>query len=335
MSSITQEQFLEAAALVRSWRRPLLVAHQKPDGDAIGSLLALQRMLVGTGSNPKAVIFDELPHRYKGLLSFGPLALWGSSATEDDLNAADGVVILDTCTYNQLEPIAPWLRSSRKPLLVVDHHATRDAIGGLHLIDETAAATCLILFEWGRRLDWTFDPSCASALFVGIAMDTGWFRHSNCDARALAAASELARLGARPNALFQMLYEKERHGRLKLLAAALDTLELRADGRLAIMRLPKNVFPRCAATPADTEDIVNEPLRIESVVVSVLFVEQEDGVVRINLRSKEPPTPSDPEIDVAKVALRLGGGGHRRAAGARIPGALDEVYQHVICQLGV
>src|SRR5206468_3386868 len=157
------------------------------------------------------------------------------------------------------------------------------------------------------------------ALFVGIATDTGWFRHSNTDGRALAAAAELAAGGVKPHQLFEALYQHDSAGRVRLLGAAIETLEVHG-GMLAIMALDSHAFSRCGASLSNTEDVVNEPLRIESVMVSILFVEQPDGVVRMNFRSKPPylsEGPTSRDIDVAAIAATFGGGGHRRAAGAR------------------
>jgi len=241
----------------------------------------------------------------------------------------DGIIVLDTCTYNQLDPIADWLRHTNIPKLAIDHHVTRDELADHYLIDESAAATSLIIYDVVRAVDWLIDAATAAALFVGIATDTGWFHHSNTDSRVFAASSDLIQRGANPNALYEHLYQRETTGRFLLRAAVGKRLELECDGRLALTMLPKSIFAECGASMADTEDLVNEPLRIRSVLVSLMFVEQDNGVIRVGLRSREPLESGMPDIDVAAIAQSFGGGGHRRAAGARLTGTLADARARV------
>jgi phosphoesterase RecJ-like protein len=327
---IGDERFQHAAECVLQWRRPLLLTHAKPDGDAIGSLVALQRLLRSRGSSPLAILFDDCPPRYADLCALGQLDKLGGSKTIDDLEGCDGVVLLDTCSFVQLAPVADWLRTSTRPKLAVDHHLTRDPIVDHDLVDTTAAATCLILYEWAISVGWPIDERTAAGLFVGLASDTGWFRHSNTDARALAIVAALARLGVEPHVWFERLFQRETTSRLRLRAEALSSLELLENDRLAILSLSREAFDRSRAAADDTEDLINEPLQIGSVWVSILLVEQEGGPVRVSFRSKPPVQPGDQDFDVAAFAQRFGGGGHRRAAGARIEGALGDVRECLV-----
>jgi phosphoesterase RecJ-like protein len=161
-------------------------------------------------------------------------------------------------------------------------------------------------------------------------MDTGWFRHSNTDERALRAAAELMSRGARAHELHQALFLRESPARIRLLGVALDTLELLARGRLAVMSLSQDSFAVAGAGAGDTEDILNEPMRIDSVVVSAMLVEQGNGLIRVSFRTKPPLEEGAPDIDAAGIAKSFGGGGHRRAAAARIDGSLADVRGTVI-----
>jgi phosphoesterase RecJ-like protein len=256
----------------------------------------------------------------------------GSGVSSEELNQFDSIVILDTCAYGQLEPVAAWLRATRVPKFVIDHHQTRDNLADHYLIDESAAANCLILHDLATACGWSITLSAAEALFVGIATDTGWFRHSNTDARVFAASADLVHRGVVPNRIFDALYQSDRQPRVRLLGKAIESLELLEHDRVAIMSLPSCAFSEVKAEAADTEDIVNEPLRIDTVVVSLLLVEQE-GIVRVNLRSRAPMEPGDADIDVSAVAAALGGGGHRRAAGVRVPGTLESARGKVLACL--
>lgn len=335
--------YREAAELIRSWRNPLLISHTKPDGDAIGSLVALSRLLEAAGSRSLTMNFDGIPERYSFLNRDGRLKSFGRDVSLDQLDSIDGVVVVDTCTVNQIEPLAAWIQTRRPPLVAVDHHVTRDLPATLHVIDEHAAATCLILFEWAGDMSWPIDPFTAEALFVGIGTDTGWFRHSNTDARTLAAASRLADLGARVHELSQLIYQRDTAARLRLLTSVLNTLTLIANESLAVMSLSRDAIRACGAKLSDTEDMVNEPLRIASVVASVFLVEQElngtgaatsgngsQPIVRVNFRSKPALLPGDRDLDVAAIAAEFGGGGHRRAAGARLSLPLNRARDVIV-----
>ncbi len=337
MSELEHRHFVDAAARIASWRRPLLVSHEKPDGDALGSLVAMRALLRSQGIEATAMLFEPLPHRYGVFHRYAAMPVSQGSAGAVSLDDHDGVIVLDTCTYNQLQPMAAWLRAAKVPKLAVDHHVTRDELADHYVIDSAAAATCLILYEWSRALDWPLTAEACEAMFIGIAMDTGWFKHSNTDHRTLAAAADLVQRGVLPHELNQELFLRESPGRVRLLGVALGTLELHEADRVAVLTLSKAAMAGVGAAPADTEDIVNEPLRIRSVVVSLLLVEHADGIVRVSFRSKPPigvgqqaEGPPSADIDVAAVAQALGGGGHRRAAGARIPGTLQEVRARVL-----
>jgi len=329
MKSPVARAYEETASFLGSTRRPLLLSHARPDGDAIGSLIALRAMLRANGAAPVALLFDAVPPRYAPTFCEELFPVLGRDLDATRLDAFDGVVLLDTCTYSQLEPAADWLRGARVPKLAIDHHVTRDPLADRYLIDEEAAATCLILFELASVARWRLDSTTKKALFVGLATDTGWFRHSNTGARVFAAAAELCAQGVVSHKVYEELYLRDSAARVRLLGAAVASLELLHSGRLAVMTLTGADFARCDAEMADTEEIVNEPLRIKSVRASALIVEDKNGVTRVNLRSKPASTDADVEIDVAEIARSLGGGGHARAAGVRLKESVSSARDRI------
>jgi phosphoesterase RecJ-like protein len=326
---IHEAEFRRLANLVETWKRPLLLTHVRPDGDAIGCMLALQSMLRGRGAAPYAVFFDPLPARYSFLYGENVPTVEPEPVRTIETFGPDGVVILDTCAYAQLKPVADWLRSNDLQKVAIDHHLTRDDLADEYLIDTDASAAALILHDWGAAAGWTVDAIAAEALFVGIATDTGWFSYANTDASTLDAAAQLVARGVVPNRLHERLYQTETAGRVRLAATAVATLELHDEGRVAIMALAPRDFEACGAERSDTTDIVNRGLRIEGVLASVLLVVQDSGEVRASLRSRAP-SPGRAAIDVARLATELGGGGHARAAGARLPGPLAEAKRHIL-----
>ena len=283
--------------------------------------LALQDL----GLDPRPVLSEPLPRRCALLADAVAWRFW--EAERDALVAdCDAWVILDTCTHSQLEALAGHLPRAPRTA-VLDHHPTRDEIGtrpgDLRLFDETAGAACLLIHEWMRTVGLPLRPSIATALFVGIATDSGWFRFANTDARMLRAAAELADAGAAAPAVYRAIYEQDPPARLRLIGRMLDTLELHADGRLAVMKLRRSDFAAAGADQSMTEDLVNEAGRIAGLEAIVLFTEEPNGGVRVNFRSKRV-------LDVAALAAQFGGGGHARASGARPAGPWDEVVAQVV-----
>ncbi|MCP4251456.1 MAG: hypothetical protein GY778_30845 [bacterium] len=325
---IEAAEFRRVADLVSGWQRPLLLAHARPDGDALGSLLAMRSLLRGLGNEPRAALYEPVPPRYAWLLEDDPME---PVAGNDDpaLAQADGVIVLDTCAYTQLDPVADWLKNTSLPKIALDHHVTRDPLADAYLIDEQAAAACLIILDWATAAGWMLDEQARLGLYVGIVTDTGWFRFANADARAHEAASRLVGPGVSPAAIFEELHQRESATRVRLLSAALASMELHHRGCLSVMTITRQMLADAGASAGDTEDVINYPLQIATVAASVLLVENDDGVVRMSLRSK-PPGHGRPDLDVAALASTFGGGGHRRAAGARCTGAVAELRRQVI-----
>lgn len=322
--------YAKATRLVGSWKRPVLFSHVKPDGDALGGLAALRSLLVGRGADPVAVLYDELPERYRSLWGEVPFVQWSADVAGRLEGQADGIVIVDTCARGQLEPVVDWIQRSPLSKIAVDHHVSRDVDADVFLIDERAAAACLIVYHWARSAGWSIDDDAMNSLFLGIATDTGWFRFSNTDGDVLRAAAELSAAGVKPARLAQLIYESDSEARVRLLGEAIASMELHCDGRFALMAIPSAMMKRVGAEYSDTESIVNEPLRISSVCASAVLVGRDGEPVRMSFRSKEPFGSDCTDVDVSSIARRFGGGGHRRAAGARSTLSLEDARAQVV-----
>lgn len=324
----TPAEFDAVTAWLRECRRPMLVSHRRPDADAVGSLAGLALVLQRWRQMPSVVIFDPFPDRQRSLERFSQWLIWDGARTALQ-GKVDALVVLDTCAFAQLEPIADYLPKAPRTL-VIDHHVTRDEIGtrpgDLRLIDPGASATCLLVAEWLAATGEALDADIATALFAGIATDTGWFRFSNTDPRTMHAAASLIAGGAQPNRLYEEIYQRDPSAKVKLVGRAMANTEFLANGRLAVMRLRPADFQAAGADYSMTDEIVNEPQRVGEVEVVMLFTEDPNGQIRANLRSRH-------FIDVAAIARRYGGGGHARAAGARPQGAWDEIVPRMIADV--
>ena len=322
-----EHDFQSVTTWLEECHRPLLLSHERVDGDALGALAAMSLALRRRGAEPAVALFEGLPPRFTFLASAATWHVW--EETRDVLvTDCDAVVILDTCAVTQLEPVAAFLGRAPRTL-VIDHHATRDPIGtrdgDLRLLDDSASATSLIVAEWIRAVGLPFDQPLATALFTGIATDCGWFRFANTDVRTMRMAADLVEAGAAPSEIHAAIYQQEPASKLRLIAHMLNGLELKADGKLAVMCLRAADFEATGTDSSMTGELINEATRLAGTEATLLFVEEPDRTVRVNLRSKRT-------LDVSALATRFGGGGHARAAGARLRGDWDTVVPCVIAE---
>lgn len=306
--------------LVHRHQRFLLTTHVRPDGDGLGSMLALDEVLRQHGKDVRLVIASTFPARYAFLDPTGRIEAF--TMPGDAWRQTDVVLILDTGTWNQLDSFGPFLATLPAVKAVIDHHQTQDELGALRLVDATAEATGRLIFEAITALGGPLPERAAQALFVAVAMDTGWFRHSNTTAATFALAERLVQAGARPEAIYEQLFERNSLPRLKLMGLVLERLQVTHGGRVAYTELRRTDYPATGATPQDSEDLVNFPRSLAGVEVGLLFMEQPRGGVKISFRSRG--------VNVAGVAEQFGGGGHRLASGAVIEAPLEEARARVL-----
>jgi phosphoesterase RecJ-like protein len=313
----------KAVELINQSDRVLLTTHTRPDGDACGCMAAISEVLTALGKNVKVLLLSELPAWYGFLFERKPEIFSKKTKIDSDL-----IVVVDTDTYNQLPELDKYLKQSDKPILVIDHHVTSDNLGDVRLIDSSAAATALIVFDLLQYAGWPITKKIADALFVAVSTDTGWFQFDNTDSRALKVCAELIDAGASPSRLYRDLYQNFSPQRFKLMTAMLNTLELHLDGRFAVQHLTQADFKKAGAKQSDTENLIDECRRISSVEAAALFVELADGRVKVSLRSKGA-------IDVCKIAEKFGGGGHKMAAGANLEGSLGQVKKIILDEISL
>jgi phosphoesterase RecJ-like protein len=316
--------FDDLTAWLDGFSRPLVLSHRRPDGDALGALAAMALALQQRGRQPLVALYEPFPVRYRLLENLVNWHNWDqvrAKAAHD----CDAVVLLDTCSWQQLEPAREFLAAA-PPTAVIDHHTTADSIGtrqgDFRLIDPQASATCLLLYQWMQVAGLRLDVPIATALFVGITTDCGWFRFANTDAQTLRVAADLLERGIDAAAIYDAIYQQDSEGRVRLIARMLSSLELHAGGRLAVMYIRRSDFDATGTDGRVTEDLVNEAARLASTEATLLFTEEPDAI-RVNFRSKRA-------LDVARLAQRFGGGGHARAAGARLGGPWAQVVPQVI-----
>lgn len=303
----SDESFRAVVEVLQAARSVVAVTHARPDGDGMGSMAGLARAGRAAGRRVDLIVPDEVPPQYEFLFEDRPPS--GAEQFAQLAAGADAVVVLDTCSFSQLDQLADEIRHHSDKVVVIDHHTTRDEVGAVRWVDTSAAACGVMVGELLEALDWSLDAPVAEALLTATMTDTGWLRFANTDPRCLRRVATWLETGVRVDELYRRIYQSDRPERVRLMGRTLESLELHCEGRLAVMSIRADDFATTGARPDETENVVNEALRIGTVSAAVLVVEQDD-CVRASLRSRG-------EIDVAEIAKRFGGGGHVRAAGCR------------------
>ncbi len=310
--------------------RVLITTHVRPDGDAIGSAVTMSLALTARGIPSHLLLLSKLPPKYAFLFDDQKIPLTvadGAYPSSFPLNDFDTLLVVDTGTWSQLPGLKDVFTNWPHPKLVLDHHLTQEDWATAKLVKTAAAAAgeivAELLADWGVQLT----VPIATALFLAIASDTGWFQFANTRPQTLRLAAQLMDAGVNMDQLYQTLYQNERAERLLLQTRAQQSMELLAGQRLAVMRVSKSDFQQTSALVSDTENFINVPMQIRSVEVSILLVEPTNGQeVRVSLRSKGT-------VDVARFAEQFGGGGHARASGLKINGSLSAVHDRVVAAM--
>ena len=308
----------EVAALFRPGQRICLTTHVNPDGDGLGSEVALVHLLREQGleaiiTNPTAT-----PRRFAFLFEAIP-GVDRSGQAVKELRRADAIIVLDIADLSRLGILAETVRDRGVPVACIDHHLSVGHLpAGPRFVDATAAATGELIALMAKELQWQLTPLAARALYVALVTDTGGFRFSNTQPRTLRTAADLLEAGVNPEQVYLDVYANAPVGRPRLLAEVLQTLVVEPELGLAWVTVPPGAMDRHDVAPDDLDGIVEHARSIEGVRLALLFREMSGGRVKISLRSVGT-------VDVAALAGQFGGGGHSKAAGVAIAGGLAEV----------
>lgn len=309
--------------IISAGQRFVLTSHVRPDADAIGSELGLAAILESLGKTVRIVNPSSIPLTLSFLDPERRILKIGEEIAAADVADCDVHMILDTSAWGQLQDVGRVFKRSQARKVVIDHHATSDDLGAVEFKDVQAEATGVLILEMADALDLTVPREVAMPLFCAIATDTGWFRFSSTRASTMRVAARLIELGAQPDVIYRQLYEQYSLGRIRLAGCVLGRVAMACEGRLAYTWVELADFDRSGARPVDTEDLVNECLRIGGTECAFIAIEQPNKSIKFSFRSRA-------SVDVAALAEQFGGGGHRQAAGATLPGPLTEATQKAL-----
>ncbi len=301
-------------------RRVLICSHIEPDGDSIGSQLALAELLDSLGKETRIVNQDPVPSRYRFLDPDGRIL--GRLA---DGFQPDTAVILDCSSQERLGDIG-GLITSDMIIVTIDHHRAKSAPDDPAYIDLQASSTGEMISDIIRELNVSIDPRQADRLYTAIFSDTGGFRFPNTTGKSMAIAAELIQCGVRPHHIASKIYEERSLSSLKLLGHALGKLSALEDGRVTMVSLQSEDLDRCGADPGEAEGIVDALITVKNALVGALMREMPSGIIKVNLRTRGG-------IKANRIAEALGGGGHPNASGYRTEEPLDQAQTALLDEI--
>ena len=293
--------------VVRSGRRFVVTSHARPDGDAIGSSMAMAYALRHLGKEVRVVSSDPPP---PPLVPFPGVADIEVTARVDD--PGDAVIVMEcgTLARTGVEGL------ERGHVVNIDHHVGNSMYGAVNWFDLSAAACGEMVFDLVRACGVPLTPEIATHVYVAILTDTGSFHYSNITPRTFEICRSCVDAGADPPAIARAIYDTSTLGRLRIHGAVLNRMQLDATGRIATLWIDPALAAESGATYEDTEGLINLPLTVREIVAVAFFKEQAPGDWRVSMRSKG-------DIDINAIAKEFGGGGHRNASGCSAKGTLD------------
>ncbi len=291
----------------------LILTHASPDGDTIGSAVALSLLLKQLGKRSRTVFSEPVGKKYSYL----------ADCTGGDFTPA-AIIAVDVADIKLLDGDC---KAAGVPDLCIDHHPTNTQFAGRLYLESDAAACCECVYHIAEHLRADITADIANALYTGITTDTGCFKYSNVTANTHKIAAELIEKGAAAAEINRLMFETNSRAKIEMEKAALETIKYYFGGKCAVMTVTLDMINRTGCEKSELEGITPIPRTIEGVVVGVTLKETEKGVFKVSFRTHEP-------IDACKIAALLGGGGHMRAAGCRVKGTAEEAEKLCLQAVG-
>lgn len=313
MSELKSIKIREVISAIRSYHRFMVVTHVRPDGDAMGALVAMQLILGRLGKRVDAYTQDPCPPEYRFLTDMRQIRNKPSGPMDYEATILVDCGDLARVGDDLLEAV-----QGAAFLINIDHHQVNQPFGNVNWVEATASSTCEMLFDLCMCLSLAPDRALATALYTGILTDTGSFRYPNTNARVFEIISALVGFGADPARIASNVYDSASPEKLKLLAMVLGTTEFHASSRIVTAELSRSMLSDCSSTYMESEGFINHLRSVKSADMAILFREVGDGMIHISMRSRGA-------INVARLAQLHGGGGHLQAAACRIEGELYSV----------
>ena len=311
---------------IESHNKITLTTHVNPDGDGIGSELALYYHLKDMGKKDVRIInTSPTPEIYHFLDPDQSRITVYSEAEDEWIAESDLVFVLDIGNMDRLSKMSSVVKNSTAMKICIDHHHANNGLGEINIIDENACATSEMIFDFIKRsVRGKFELPMAEALYIAILTDTGSFRFSNSTPKAHMVAAELIAMGVNPRSVYEHVYESDSWRKVKLLGRVLDRVQPHRSGKIAWTAITNDIMQEIGAKQEDIEGFVEFLATIKGVEITILFLELPSGKVKASVRSKG-------KYDINKIASQFGGGGHIHASGILFSEAkLEDVTNRVV-----
>jgi bifunctional oligoribonuclease and PAP phosphatase NrnA len=307
----------QVVELIEAKRKFAITSHRRPDGDSLGSSLGLYWLLRALDKDVEVIMRDPVPHAYQQLPGVKNVRV--TPAVDDSYHA---VFVIECSDVSR-----PGLEELEKQFVVnIDHHSTTALFGKINWIDSTASAVGEMIYNLCKATGVRVTKEIAECVYTALITDTGSFHFSNTTERTFKVASELLRTGVKPAKAAEAVFASYPWSRIQLMGAVLSTARRDSSGRVALLRHSLEMQHSAHASDEDADGFVNYPLTVGEVEAVAMLRESEPGVYRTSLRSKG-------EVNVAKVAEKFGGGGHRNAAGCTLRGTWEEAEEKIVALL--
>ncbi len=315
------DELKKIVEVIRENESFFITSHIRPDGDSIGSQLALKRILEKLGKEVTIANHDPAPKTYDFLS--------GRESIKQELpknREFDVAFVLDSPELSRLGSTKETIKKA-KVIINIDHHLGNKKFGKYNYVNTKASAVGEEIYELTKVIGFKIDREIALCLYVGILTDTGSFRQSNTTSRSHEIVADLMKIGdLKPAQITHQVYETQLPSAIKLLSMTLDTLERSEDGQIAWMTITDEMFKETGTTKAETENFINYVRSVKGSEVAILFTELAKDEVKVSFRSKS-------SADVNRIAKTFGGGGHLRASACTIKGDLEEVKEKVLAEV--
>ncbi len=318
-----QATFEEIGQVLRDHDSFVVASHVRPDGDAIGSILALGHALEGIGKRVRYLNEDGCPES----LAFLP----GSEKVEVSSQAGavdvEIAICLDTAAHSRVGPVTLEIVNSAKMIINIDHHISNPGYGKLNFIDDKSPATGQIIYNLIKALDLPLSEISRDSIYVATSTDTGSFQYPGTTQQTYEMAADLVAHGLNVGEINQLTYDNQPYRRVELLRALLNTLELSGDGKVGWWHLTNETKEKFSLIDDDSEGMIDNIRSIQGVIIAAFYEELDAGKIRVSMRSK------DKRINCSELCGIFGGGGHALAAGIRMAGPLSDARDKVLAEV--
>ncbi|MFD2256261.1 bifunctional oligoribonuclease/PAP phosphatase NrnA [Luteolibacter algae] len=318
---ILKDQFAELGEVIAKNESFIIMSHVRPDGDAIGSQIALGFSLMAMGKTVYLVNEDGVPESLMFLRGSQSITTPGEPVD------VDVAIALDTATKPRLGERSLHAAGRAKFWINIDHHISNPAYGDLNVIDAGKPATGQIIYELIQQLGYPLPEETRDAIYVAVSTDTGSFQYGSTTAETYEMGADLIRRGLDVGMINAETYDNHPYRRLELMRALLNTLAISENGKLAHWELREETRKKLVLQPDDSEGLIDLIRGVKGVLVAAFFEELQDGKIRVSMRSKNKG------VNVCEVASQFGGGGHSLAAGIRMAGPLEDAKAKVLAAL--